>query len=419
MNNRISAGLKRIRETYNQWGGNPASLIAFTHGSHDQCTGLLAALLPFIRQNLGLSYLQSGIMLSAYFVTSGVSQVLGGWLGDRTKRYIVIAIGLFGVGVTALAIGVSQSFITMLIIYIIMGVFAGAYHPSAASLISSYYEERRRGKAIAVHMLGGSIGFAMGPILGAIIAGAFGWRYAYILLCLPALFSIPLVLMKFKQWENIKSDEITTSSSLTDNSIDINIPERLTFMEALKPIAIIALLAIVIQLVVGSAVSFLPLYLVDKHTVTPAYATRLIAIIRVGGMAGSLFGGWLSDKWGRNNSIALAFAATGPLLFFITQLPLSIVFMIIFFIFGMFVQMRQSTVQPYLMDSTPYYFRATVFGLYFGLGIEGQSLLQPAVGYLVDSFGVIEIFQLMSFISIGLSAIALFLVIKPKVARFS
>ncbi len=66
------------------------------------------------------------------------------------------------------------------------------------------------------------------------------------------------------------------------------------------------------------------------------------------------------------------------------------------------------------MDNTPHYLRATVFGIYFCLGIEGQSLLQPGVGYLVDTFGVSNIFQIIAFISIGLSASALLLVWRPR-----
>ncbi|MBA7681777.1 hypothetical protein ES703_90117 [subsurface metagenome] len=37
--------------------------------------------------------------------------------------------------------------------------------------------------------------------------------------------------------------------------------------------------------------------------------------------------------------------------------------------------LRQATVQPFLMDSVPSQLRATMFGIYFGLGLEGQSLM--------------------------------------------
>jgi len=277
---------------------------------------------------------------------------------------------------------------------------------------SSFFEEKRRGKAIAIHMLGGSIGFAMGPILGGLIASAFSWRHAYILLCIPTLLAITVVLKIFRGWEKISHEEEITGSVSFD-SLELPTPERLNIIQVLRPIAAITTLAIVIQLVAGSAMAFIPLYLVDKYTVAPTYAAMLMGVIWVGGMAGSLFGGWLSDKWGRRNAIALSFVATGPILYLLTILPINFALMVIFFIFGMFVQMRQSTVQPYLMDSTPQYLRATIFGIYFGLGIEGQSLLQPGVGYLIDIFGVIDIFQIMAFGSIALSIAALFLVRKP------
>ena len=47
-------------------------------------------------------------------------------------------------------------------------------------------------------------------------------------------------------------------------------------------------------------------YLVDKHNIAPAYAAMLLGIMRSGGIAGSLFGGWLSDKWGGKNAIFFA-----------------------------------------------------------------------------------------------------------------
>ena len=417
MKERLLFKFKRLRGVFNQWGGITATYFAYTHGSHDQCAGLLVALLPFIRTDLGLSYMQSGLLLSAYTITAGASQFLGGWLGDRASRYLVIAIGLCGVGSAALAIGLSSAFYPMLAILVIMGIFAGAYHPSATSMISGYFEEARMGKAIAVHMLGGSVGFAMGPILGGIIASALGWRFAYILLCIPTLPAILVALKKFKQWEHRSSDEPITDATMTDNGLAEVMPGRLNLIQVLRPIAFVTILAILTQLIAGSAIAFIPLYLVDKYDIAPAYAAMSMGTIRGGGIAGSLLGGWLSDRWERKNAIALAFVATGPLLFLLTKLPISLGLMVVFIIFGLFMQMRQSTVQPFLMDSTPQYLRATVFGIYFGLSMEGQSLLQPAVGYLIDTFGVIDIFHVIAFISIALSLAALLLIKRPKLRR--
>ncbi len=417
MKERLLFKFKRLRGVFDQWGGTTAIYFAYAHGSHDQSAGLLVALLPFIRTNLGLSYMQSGLLLSAYSITVGASQFLGGWLGDRLSRYVVIAIGMGGVGFAALAVGLSSAFYPMLAILIIMGVFAGAYHPAATSMISGYFEERRRGKAIAVHMLGGSIGFALGPILGGIIASALGWRFAYILLCIPTLLAIFVVLKKFRQWEHGSSDELITDATMPGNGLVEETPVRLNLIQVFRPIVLVTTLAILTQLIAGSAVAFIPLYLVDKYAIAPAYAAMLMGTIRSGGIPGSLFGGWLADKWERKNAITLAFVATGPLLFLLTKIPISPALIVVFIIFGLFMQMRQSTVLPFLMDSTPQYLRATVFGIYFGLSIEGQSLLQPVVGYLIDTFGIIDIFNVITYISITLSLVALFLLKRPKLWR--
>ena len=94
--------------------------------------------------------------------------------------------------------------------------------------------------------------------------------------------------------------------------------------QVLRAVAAVTSLVVLTQLIAGSAMSFIPVYLVDKHNVAPAYAAMLVAIIRGGGVAGSLLGGWLSDKWSRKNTLFLALIATGPILYLLSLLPFNI-----------------------------------------------------------------------------------------------
>ena len=59
-----------------------------------------------------------------------------GWLGDRTSRRLVLTVGLAGVSLATLAVGLSSAYYPMLFIFIIMGIFAGAYHPSSNSMLA-------------------------------------------------------------------------------------------------------------------------------------------------------------------------------------------------------------------------------------------------------------------------------------------
>lgn len=406
-----------MRKVLYQWGGTTATFFTYTHLSHDMCTGLLVALLPLIREGLGLGYLQSGLLLSAFTITSGLSQFLGGWIGDRISRRVVIATGLGGVSLTAIAAGLSPSYYPLLVVMVTMGIFSGAYHPSAVSMISSRFEEVRRGKALALHMVGGSCGFVIGPVLGGLIAAIMGWHFAFIFLGIPALVAVPLVLTKLKQQKQVNDGELISQAPVKNDTVATPKHRPPSLWQALRPIAIVTALVILTQLIAGSAMSYMPIYLVDKHNIAPAYAAMMMGIIRGGGIAGSLLGGWLSDKWGRGNAIFLALVATGPVLYLLTQLPFNFGLMVIFVLFGVLMYMRQATIQPLLMESTPPEVRATVFGIYFGLGMEGQSLIQPVAGHFMDIFGIVYVFNIIALISVSLSIGALLLASRHKLRR--
>jgi len=417
MKERLPAKFKRLGNIYNQWGGTTPLIFSYTHASNDLCIGLLTALLPFISADLGLNYLQAGFLISAWALTAGFSQFLGGWLGDRVSRHMVIAIGLAGIGLATFAIGLSSAFYPMLAILVIMGLFSGAYHPSAAVLVSDHFDESIRGRAMSIHLLGGSVGHAIGPVVGGLIANAMGWRFAYILLGIPALLAALVSLTKFRKLEQASLSRLQANAPTTNSNITGETPERLNLLQAIRPVADVIILVTLIQLLIGSANAFFPLYLVDKFSIAPVYASLLVGIIRGSGMAGNLVGGWLSDKWGRINSIALTFVMFGPILFLCTIVPNNILLVVSFFIFGLLIQMRQTTVQPYLMDRTPRYLRATIFGIYFGIGMEGQSLLQPAIGHIIDTHGAIDVFQVLAFITIALSLVSLLVLKRPKRLR--
>ena len=396
----------RFSTTFRKWGGGIALLFSYTHLSHDLCAGLLTALLPLIKEGLGLTYLQSGILLSAYTITSGLSQVPGGWLGDRIRRSIVIAVGLGGIGLATLAVGLSPSYYPMIVILIIMGILAGGYHPSAVSMLSDYYEVTKRGKVIAFHMVGGSIGFSIGPLLGGLIADYMGWRWAFIILGIPAISAVPIIMKKFTRAE--KAAGITSQQQAKEEQTRTD-GRRIGIIQILRPIAALFLLSVAMHFVAGAAMSFVPLYIVGKHGIAPAYAAILVGILRLGGISGSLFGGWLSDRWGRKQATIFSLIATGPVLYILTMLPFNAGFIVILIVFGMCRYMTQSTMQPYLMDNVPAYLRATAFGIYFGMSLEAQSFVQPLAGHFMDIYGIASVFTVIAIASVALSLVALLL----------
>jgi len=363
----------------------------------------MSAMLPLVRKDLGLNYLDSSLLVAVYAIISGGAQVLGGWLGDRARRNVVVAIWLGGVGLAALGVGMSPTYAAILFFMSIMGIFGGFYHPSATSLLMGYFDSARRGSVIGLHLLGGTIGFTAGPVLGGLIGAALGWRFSFIVLGIPALLAVPVVIKRFTPRDQsgpMKKMESVDGSAAGE--------ERPRLLAVIRPLLTITLLAILTHLIAGASLAFVPLYLVDKHHVDPAYAAMLFALIRGGGMFGSLFGGWLSDRWGRKNTVVMALAATGPLFFLITWLPFSLAMMVVFVLFGAIMSTRQSAIQTLIMDRTPPQLRSMVYGIYFGLSQEGMSVTQPIVGQFMDLFGIVKVFHVLALGSIALSVLVLF-----------
>jgi FSR family fosmidomycin resistance protein-like MFS transporter len=384
-----------------QWGGKTTLFFAVIHATHDLTTGLLVALLPFIRQDLGLNYLQSGLLASAFSITAGLSQILGGWASDRLGRQRIMAAGLLGVGVCTVAIGLTSAYYVILALLIVQGVMAGAYHPSAISTLTARFETTRRGRAIALHMLGGSIGFLVGPSLGAPIAGALSWHYTFLLLGIPAVIASLIVATQPKL---TAAPAQGNSQSLLDAASKGSLSE---VVRVFRSMASIVTLVVAVQLLIGPIMAFMALFLVDQHHLSTEAAAIWVSVIRFGGLGGSIFGGWLSDRWGRQRAVLLALVLLGPTLFLIASLPFNAGLIVVLLLFGWLMSMRETTMQTYLMDNTPAQVRAMVFGIYFGFGQEGSSLIQPVIGHSMDIIGIHGVFNVIAFVGIGVSLLTI------------
>lgn len=367
-------------------------------------TGLLITLLPFIRQDMALNYFQAGLLVSAYSVTSGLSQILGGWIGDRIRhRWISITMGLIGVGISGIAAGLMPTYESLLVAMVAMGIFAGAYHPAAVPAISSLFEDRR-GKAIGLHMIGGALGFGLGPFIGTAIAATINWHMAFLILSIPALaagLSVAVWLRKIEP--DIPRAEITAGKGKQAGA------DSPSLWQALKKVSTVIILVVIVTFTSGSLLPFIPLYLVDHYNLTATMAAVWTSILRASGVLGSLLGGWLSDRWGNKQTVLLTLIAIGPVILLFTTVNYFPALAVLMIVIGIVWTMRETAVQTYLMEKTPLRMHGLVFGIYFGIGQQGQSLLQPVYGVFMDMAGISNVFLIVGLISLATSIVTIFI----------
>ena len=258
-----------------------------------QLLGILAA--P-IKADLGLTDTQlgalGGIAFALLYSTLAIPLAM---LADRTSRTWVITASLaVWSGFTALC-GMANSFATMFLCRIGVGVGeAGGVAPSYA-LISSYFPPNQRARALAIYSLGIPLGSAAGLFYGGYIAAKVEWRTAFIVMGVAGIALAPLFRLVVRE----PARPAATQS----------VPVAHVFgILAKKPSFWLMALGAAASSMCGYGVAFwMPSLLQRSFGMTLVEAAEFLgAILLTGGSAGVLLGGWLGDRLGSRGKGAYA-----------------------------------------------------------------------------------------------------------------
>ncbi len=370
----------------------PAFILA--HFTHHLCTGILIPLSPLLRNAFNLSYSRAGLLISAYSLSYGLSQLPMGGLADRVNKKLLISLGLMAVSLTTFSIGLSRGYYQMLVLLILMGLFGGTYHPAASPLLSHYFPKERRGRVLGFHLVGGASGFLVTPVVAGLIAQAVGWQPAFIYLSLPAMLASVLF------WQLIKKTVPHEEPALL---IEEGVPLRLA--DSFRALGFILAFSMVIQLVSSGVHSFLPLFLVDKHGVFPAHAAMLVGMVVGSGIVASPLAGAISDRVGRVPVILVSAIAGGPLILLLTLVPFGWPLILNFILLGMAISARMPAMESLILETVPAQKRSTVLGIYYFLGLEMGGIAAFVVGLLLDRLGLNSVFSILGLIAIASSAL--------------
>jgi MFS family permease len=153
--------------------------------------GNLSIAAPLLKGEMGISPLQLGFLLSSFFWTYSVFNLISGWVVDRFDVNWVLAAGfLLWSGITA-ATGFVGGFATFLVFRMLVGVGESVAYPAYSKILSAHLEERQRGVANALIDAGTKLGPALGTFAGGLLVAHYGWRPFFIVLGLGGLLWLP------------------------------------------------------------------------------------------------------------------------------------------------------------------------------------------------------------------------------------
>lgn len=131
---------------------------------------------PILKDEMGLSASQLGVLLSSFFWSYVSLQLVAGWLADRVNVSWFLAGGFFLWSAATLGTGMVHGFLLLLIFRMLLGVGESVVYPSYSKIISLHCREEHRGVANSLVSAGLALGPGVSLLAGGILIYKFGWR---------------------------------------------------------------------------------------------------------------------------------------------------------------------------------------------------------------------------------------------------
>jgi FSR family fosmidomycin resistance protein-like MFS transporter len=348
-------------------------LLSCGHMVTDLYQGALPATLPFLKQNLGLSYTTTGfIMIMANF-TSSILQPLFGYISDKKEKAFLLPLGVFAAGLGYSLLSLPGSYLPVLLLVMISGLGIASYHPEGYKT-AHFFTGDRPATGMSVFAVGGNIGFALGPLLAVAAIAQFGFSRLPVVI-IPSLLFTAVILFLSKHLALPATGEHRAKAG-----------EQPIRKGAFVSLSVVTAVVIMRSWAQVGIMTYVPFYFINYLQGEPIYAAKLVSTFLIGGAIGTLAGAPLADRWGHRRFTRvslLAASVTFPLIFFSEGMMLFLVLfcigMILVSSFSVTVVMAQKLLPRNLGIAS-----GLMVGFAIGTGGIGVTLL----GVVADSFGV-------------------------------
>ena len=335
--------------------------------------GAVAALVPFLTAERGISLAAAGALVFAATVSSSIVQPLFGIFSDRRPIPALMPLGVLLAGCGMALVGVAPSYPLILLCVVASGIGVAAFHPEAARF-ANYVSGTGRARGMSFFSVGGNAGFALGPVLTTPLVLLFGLPGA-LFLALPAV-AMAAVLFH----------ELPRMLSFTPETVEGEEGEENAAPEHWGPFARMIGVVIVRSFVYFGLVAFVASYYERVLGVSPAVGNTALTLMLFGGAAGTLMMGPLADRFGRRTVLGASMLALPPLIFCFTLVGPFVGMALLVLVgaatvgtFGITVVMGQE----YLPGRI-----GLAAGLTMGLSIGLGGIGAPLLGLAADSKGL-------------------------------
>jgi len=364
------------------------ALLASTHFVVDGYGNIYAPLLPLLIPQLGLSLAAAGTLQMCFQIATSVAQLGFGRLADRWRPRVLVLAGPFLTVIVLSLVGLAPNVWALGAVLVVGGLGGAAFHPPAAALVHRM-GGARTGFAMSVHISGGSLGFAMGPLLFAPFVQRFGLASTPLLMA-PGLVALACLLRNVPAIERLhESHEDSGFASLRPYA---------------RPLSLLYGIVVLRTLASLSFATFMPVMLTQRGMSVAEAGSAVAAYLFATGIGGFL-GGPAADRWGARRVIIVSLTSAVPFLAFAPTLS-GWAFVAVLSVGGFLLQSTLPVNVTFGQTLAPIS-AATVSSLMMGFAWGTGGLSVPFVGMLADRIGIERALVTMAFMPLVAAILAL------------
>ena len=360
----------------------------------DIYTGFLNPIMPFIAEKLQFSITAAAIIISISHICSSMLQPIFGYFADNILKRFFIFWGLVLVSVF-IPLTPNAPNIICLLIFMILGSLGGSFfHPQSMGYVNLFSNindncKERSSQNMGTFISLGSLGFACGPLIAALITQKLGLG----MISWTSLLGLSLAFLMF-----------AFVPKLSNSGKKIEHKEFIvSFDEIIKcrQMNLLMIVAMMKSLITNSCSILLPFLWKDMGH-SPFYIGLALFLFVFSGAIGSFLSPKLEHELGSKTVIYFSLCATFPMmiLFALTYKTCPLISMLIFSIIGFTTMLAQPVIMVWAQKTLPKY-KSIVSGFINGFSWGTIALCMSILGAVAQNIGIIPVL-------VGLSILPIF-----------
>jgi Sugar phosphate permease len=259
-------------------------LISANHCCVDLTAGAFPVALLFVKTNLALTYTELTAIVLVQSLTSSIVQPLFGYFSDKNPKPWFMPVGALLTGITMPLILLSNSYPLIFLLTALNGLGSAAFHPLGAKSVNLVSSPTGKGKSLSIFSVGGSSGLVLGSLFITLLLkfgiGIHLW-----------LYTLPSLLVAFSMFRLIPTLPAFEPQSKAAQK---------SSLAGFFSLSILAFLGMMLaRATITSGINtFAPQYYVANLGGDPLIAGILLSVFLGAGVAGTLLGGLMSDRYG-------------------------------------------------------------------------------------------------------------------------